>query len=409
MTYPVSRFRIRTRMTGRDAEEPHRTASPLELLFDLTFVVAVAQIADQLATGIGVGRGLADIPPFVMVFFAIWWAWMNFTWFASAYDTDDVPYRLLTLLQMAGVLVLAAGVPAAFTSANFLGITIGYAMMRVGLIAQWTRAAVENPAGRPTAVRYAVGVGVVQLGWLTRLALPVDSANQWWSVYLAFVILASLELLVPIWAERPRMTAWHPHHIAERYGLFTIILLGETIAALAVGIGAILGQPHQLGPIILGATAILVIIFGLWWLYFMEPSGDGLASHRSLAFYWGYGHYVIFAALGAFGAGIEVVMRSVGAHALVPPVLAAYAMAGPIAIYVAALWAANAPLVPRVVVRAWIALPAAGLLLLVPLAAPQVGLAADVVGQAVVVAVLVAASIAVKIATHQMPTEWARD
>ncbi len=409
MTHPVARFRIRTPMTGRDTDEPHRTASPLELLFDLTFVVAVAQIADQLATGVGAGRGFVDILPFLMVFFAIWWAWMNFTWFASAYDTDDVPYRLLTLLQMAGVLVLAAGVPAAFTSASFLGITIGYAMMRVGLIAQWTRAAVENPDGRPTAVRYAVGVGVVQIGWLSRLALPVDPADQWWSVYLTFAILAALELLVPIWAERPRMTAWHPHHISERYGLFTIILLGETIAALAVGVGSILGGPHRLGPIILGAGAILVIVFGLWWLYFMEPAGDGLAGHRSLAFYWGYGHYVIFAALGALGAGIEVVMHSVGAHPLVSTVLAAYAIAAPIAVYVAALWAVNAPLVPRVVVRAWVALPASALVLLVPLVASWIGLAVDVAAQAVVVGALVAVSIAVKIATNRMPPDSPSD
>ncbi len=93
-----------------------------------------------------------------MVFFAIWWAWMNFTWFASAYDTDDVPYRLLSLLQMGGVLVLAAGVPAAFEHQNFFGITLGYFIMRIALVAQWMRAAVENPDGRTTAIRYAVGV-----------------------------------------------------------------------------------------------------------------------------------------------------------------------------------------------------------------------------------------------------------
>ena len=100
----------------RPVDEEHRVATPLELLFDLTFVVAVAQVAAELAHGIAedhVGDGLLG---YLMVFFAIWWAWMNFTWFASAYDTDDVPYRLLTLVQMAGVLVLAAGIPDAFGS-----------------------------------------------------------------------------------------------------------------------------------------------------------------------------------------------------------------------------------------------------------------------------------------------------
>jgi low temperature requirement protein LtrA len=97
-----------------------------------------------------------------MVFFAIWWGWLNFTWFASAYDSDDVPYHLLVLLQMGGVLILAAGVPAAFEHQDFFGITLGYFVMRIGLVAQWVRGAVENPDGRTTATRCVVGVAVVQ-------------------------------------------------------------------------------------------------------------------------------------------------------------------------------------------------------------------------------------------------------
>src|SRR6202034_102598 len=139
--------------SARDTEESHRSSSPLEALFDLTFVVAVAQVADQLARSIERGHALQGVVPFVMVCFAIWWAWMNFTWFASAYDTDDVPYRLLSLLQMDGVLVLAAGVPAAFEHQNFFGITLGYFIMRIGLVAQWIRAAIENPERRATAIR----------------------------------------------------------------------------------------------------------------------------------------------------------------------------------------------------------------------------------------------------------------
>ena len=73
---------------------------------------------------------------------------MNFTWFASSYDTDDVPYRLLTMVQMAGVLVLAAGVPAAFEDGDFRAVSSGYLIMRIGLVAQWLRAGVEDPAGR---------------------------------------------------------------------------------------------------------------------------------------------------------------------------------------------------------------------------------------------------------------------
>lgn len=94
------RIRIRVRMSARAIDEPHRVSSQLELLFDLTFVVAVAAVTAQFAHDIAEGRGLAGLVPFLQVFFAIWWAWMNFTWFASSYDTDDVAYRVLTMVQM---------------------------------------------------------------------------------------------------------------------------------------------------------------------------------------------------------------------------------------------------------------------------------------------------------------------
>src|SRR4051795_4591392 len=130
-------------MRERSIDEPHRTSSQLELLVDLTFVVAVASITAQLADGVARGRGGDLVVPFLQVFFAIWWAWMNFTWFASSYDTDDVPYRLLTMLQMAGVLVLAAGVPAAFAESDYRAVTLGYLVMRAALVAQWLRAGIE--------------------------------------------------------------------------------------------------------------------------------------------------------------------------------------------------------------------------------------------------------------------------
>src|SRR6266496_881773 len=114
-------------MTARPIDEAHRTASPLELLFDLTFVVAVAAVTAELAHSIAEGH--AGVLPFLQVFFAIWWAWMNFTWFASSYDTDDVPYRLLAMVQMARVLVLAAGVPPAAEHSDYRAVGVGYLIM----------------------------------------------------------------------------------------------------------------------------------------------------------------------------------------------------------------------------------------------------------------------------------------
>jgi len=381
-------------MSARDTDEAHRTSSPLELLFDLTFVVAIAQVADELGKEIVAGHAAAGIIPFVMVFFAIWWAWLNFTWFASAYDSDDVPYRLLVLLQMGGVLVLAAGVPAAFEHQNFFGITLGYCIMRVGLVVQWVRAAVENPDGRVTAIRYAVGVGIIQLLWLARLLLPTNAANQWWTVYLAFFLLVILEGFVPYWAERTGMTTWHPHHIAERYGLFTIILLGETIAVLALGDSKVVTAGDRVGPLIAVGISSLVLIFGLWWLYFLQPSGDGLAEHREGSFFWGYGHYFVFAGLASLGAGLEVVVTSAGGHSVVPPETAAWSVAIPVALYLASLLVAHLRILPGIGVHAWIVAPTVLVVLLLPLLTTAIGLVVVFALTAFVVVGAVAATMA---------------
>jgi low temperature requirement protein LtrA len=293
-------------MSPRDIDEPNRTATPLELLFDLTFVTAVAQIAARLAHATIEGHASSALGPFLMVFFAIWWAWMNFTWFASAYDCDDVPYRLLVFVQMAGVLVLAAGTGRAFGEGDFTAISVGYLIMRVGLLSLWIRAALQHPEGRRTSTRYAVGIAVLQVLWLGRLAVGEHATR------VSFVLLIVLELLVPVWAERRGSTTWHPHHIAERYALFTLILLGESVFAATTAVVAVFEESARFTLAAVSASG-LVIVAALWWLYFAVPAGGGLEAYRRWSFAWGYGHYVPFAALAALGSGLEVaVSASVG-------------------------------------------------------------------------------------------------
>src|SRR4029079_2842267 len=137
----LRRTGLRWPLAARDPGEEHRASTPLELLFDLCFVVAVGQAAADLHHAVGEQHAAHGLVGYAMVFFAIWWAWMNFSWFASAYDQDDVLYRLLTLVQMSGVLVLATGVDAAFEQADFTRVTVGYVVMRVPMTLQWLRAA----------------------------------------------------------------------------------------------------------------------------------------------------------------------------------------------------------------------------------------------------------------------------
>ena len=325
-------------MVSRSVDEDHRASTPLELLFDLTFVVAVAAVAAELAHGIADAHALETLATYLMAFFAIWWAWMNFTWFASAYDCDDAPYRLLTLLQMSGVLVLAAGVHPVFEDRDFRTATAGYVIMRLAMVAQWARAARADPPHRQTALRFVVGITVVQVAWLLRLTLPEGPA------LVAFFVLVAAELAVPVWAEHPAMTEWHPHHIAERYGLFTIIVLGECVLASTTAVRAILDEDGASAELVLVGAGGLALLFALWWVYFLEDSGGGLARHRELGFWWGYGHYVVFASLGALGAGLEVAAAAVTHHIEATDAAVAAAVSGPVTVFLVAVWALHAPM-----------------------------------------------------------------
>lgn len=318
------------RMLARDPHEPHRAATPLELLYDLCFVVAIAQAATALHHGIGHGHGVQSAVAFVVVFFAIWWAWMGFCWFASAFDCDDAPYRIKVLVQMVGVLVLAAGVPRAAEHFDATLITLGYTIMRAGLLGQWLRVFRSVPAYRGTAGRYLVGTLAVQSLWIAALWLPT---HTW--IY-AWCALVPAELAVPVWAERARPTPWNAHHIAERYGLLTLIVLGESVLAATVAIQSAWadGGRSELLPVV-GAAP--VILFSMWWLYFVRPHHDLLRSPRA-AFVWGYGHAAVFAAAAAVGAGLSVAVDAAMHSTHVSVFWAGHALALPVAIYLVSLW-----------------------------------------------------------------------
>jgi low temperature requirement protein LtrA len=318
-------------MKPRSPHEPHRVATPLELFFDLVFVVAIAQAAAGLHHAIGNAHALSGLLGYVMVFFAIWWAWMNFTWFASAYDCDDVPYRVAVFVQIAGALIIAAGVTNMFEHQTpNLAVVVGYVVMRTAMVAQWLRAAAGDPERRTTAHRYAAGVTLVQLGWVGMLWFP-----EYWLP--GFFVLVTCELAVPAWAERAGITPWNAHHIAERYGLLTLIVLGESILAANIAIQSSLSSGEALShllPIIGGG---LLIVYAMWWAYFDRPVHDLLTSlNRALV--WGYGHYIVFASAAAVGAGLAVAVDQVGGHSAISRAAAGWAVAIPIAVFLMCLW-----------------------------------------------------------------------
>jgi low temperature requirement protein LtrA len=329
-------LRLAAPMTARDRAEPERAATPLELFFDLVFIVAVASAVESLHGALSRGVVASSVLGYFVAFFALWWAWMNFTWFASAYDRDDVIYRVSMFVAMAGALILAAGLPGAFNQRDRWIAVLGYVVMRLVLVTQWIRVARDDPPRRRTARRFAIGVATCQVGWVAALALP----PVWW-LAVAGPIGAVAELLVPVWAESAGPTPWHPGHITERYGLFTIIVLGESVLAASLAIQSATsdgGLTAELVGIIVGG---LLIIFSMWWLYFDRPT-DRLLSSTRTAFVWGYGHLPVFASAAAVGAGLAVAVDGAAGRSELGPTATGAAVAVPVAIFLISMWLLHA-------------------------------------------------------------------
>ncbi|MFI5615439.1 low temperature requirement protein A [Amycolatopsis sp. NPDC051903] len=352
---PDSRFRL-VPMRPRDPNETGRAASTLELFFDLVFVVAVSIAAAHLHHALTEGHVVDGIVNYGFVFFGIWWAWMNFTWFATSFDTDDWLYRVLTIVQMGGVLVFASGIGPAFGGHDYSVLIVAYVVMRVALVAQWLRA--SRPAGptRRATLRYAAGISLVQVLWLACVLLPSGVFT------VVLIVLIAAELVVPIVAERTGTTPWHPHHITERYGLFTLIVLGESLLAATNAIIEALHDAESPDRLIGIAALTLVATAALWWIYFWPPHHHAIKDVAgSLAYV--YGHLFIFAAAGAFSAGIEVEIDVLTGHTTLQPPHASFAYTIPLAVFVLGTWAlAIRPHADHVVNAA---LPSAGLLVLV--------------------------------------------
>jgi low temperature requirement protein LtrA len=339
-----------TAMGGRDPHEQHRTATPLELLFDLTFVIAFGLASSQFAHALAEGHYFTALTGFSFACFAICWAWINFSWFASAYDTDDWIFRIVTMVQMIGVIILAIGLPRMFASieqGDHLdnGIMVaGYVVMRVALIFQWLRAARRDVQRRDACMAYVVAITLAQIGWI--LMIFVD-----FSLLLSFVLAAALvvvEMAGPYIAEtRYGGTPWHAHHIAERYGLLAIIALGEGVVGTVATLSAVVGSEGWTPDAVLVCVAGIGLTFSMWWIYYILPSAPILHAHRDRSFIWGYGHMVIIAAIVATGAGLHVAAYFIEHKAHIGPVQTLLAVALPLLVYLAAIYALHFYMVPE--------------------------------------------------------------
>ncbi|HTY32779.1 low temperature requirement protein A [Mycobacterium sp.] len=329
------------RMTGRDPDERARVATPLELLFDLTFVVAFGVSASEFAHQLAAGHVGAGLVGFAFTTFAVCWAWVNFSWFSSAYDTDDWGYRLATMLQMVGVVILTMGIPPVFSSieegehVDNRVLVAGYVVMRIAMVFQWLRAARQDKARRTACLTYAITISVAQCGWIASIFLHT-SVSATMAIYIALIFV---ETMGPWIAEgRSGGTPWHAHHIAERYGLLTIIALGEGVLGTVASLTAVVAAQGWTVDAVLVALAGIGLTFGMWWLYFVLPAGAILHAHRDRSVAFGYGHIVIFVTIVATGAGLHAAAYFLDHHSNLDSAQTVLTVGAPVGVYMVGIF-----------------------------------------------------------------------
>ena len=296
---------LRLRSLGADGG---RKVTWLELFFDLIFVAAVSQVAVPLREHYSVAELLRFAPLFVL----IWWAWTGHTVFSTRFDTDDVIQRGLTLVQMFAVAVMAANAKDALDSRSSAGFAAAYAAVRLILVAQYFRAR-HVPEARPLTTRYLVGHGGAALLWLASALVPAPA--RFWIWGAAFAIdLGTPWLAVPHSVKIPPDAA----HLPERFGLFTLILLGESIVAVMQG----MESQEDWSPA--AATVAFLgmgISFVIWWWYFDGVSGASEQPVRTrreaIRFHiWSYAHCPLALGIVISGVGIERVVTAASRTAI---------------------------------------------------------------------------------------------
>ncbi|GIE85236.1 low temperature requirement protein A [Actinoplanes regularis] len=280
--------------------DSNRSATRLELFFDLAFVLFVGRCADVLAGDETLSGGFR----FVAVLVAGWWAWASATLYANRFDTDDAIFRLLTLSGMAGVIIMAASAEQAI-GAHAPWFAIGYVLLRVVLVAGYLRVWWNLPETRVGIRPYLWGHAAGAACWAVSLAVPGPARYVLWAIGVL------LDLFGPALAARARESPpLHLEHLPERFGLLVILVLGESVAAAVVG----LRDGHWAAEVLITAAFGFLATAALWWSYFDLSGGaakrrlvqeGGERVQRGVHDFYVYAHLPIAVSLAAVAVGLE--------------------------------------------------------------------------------------------------------
>ncbi|HEX9987496.1 MAG TPA: low temperature requirement protein A [Chloroflexia bacterium] len=290
----------RPRLRTDEEEHRERKTSWLELFFDLVFVVVVAELSHRLSEDIS-WDGLGG---FVLLFVPVWWVWLGATFYNDRFETDDVSHRLFTFLQMLPVAALALNVHDGLGESS-QGFALSYASARAILIVMWLRGGLYNPPMRPVTTRYAIGFSISLVLWVSSVFVPAPWRFVLWGLGLL------LDLITPwftldLQSRLPRLST---SHLPERFGLFTIIVLGESVAGVVRGAA----ERHDL-TLTTGVTAALGLAaaFCLWWVYFDNVMSRPFKPGTWWAAVWGNLHLPLAMSLTLIGAAVANIIAHEG-------------------------------------------------------------------------------------------------
>src|SRR5579864_433596 len=316
---------------GDDAQatESERRTSSIELFWDLVFVFAVTQVSTFLShhlTWSGLGRG-------ILILALVWWAWSAFVWAANAQADDSFTLRLALLVAAAFIFVSGLALPQAFGSEAML-FAVTYAVVRVLHLILYADASRRGRASWTAIAGFAatvmLGMGLLIAG----AALHGGARIGLWAAAVA------IDYAGPAWLTRERLRGLQRvavAHLAERYSLFVIICLGESI--VAIGVGASTGRHPPLSATLVAIVALgLVATAAMWWTYFDRFAAlaeRALRTHPdpvlAAADGYSYLHLVIVAGIIIFAVGLRFLVRAPGAA---PSGSIRLALCGGVAVYI---------------------------------------------------------------------------
>ncbi len=276
-----------------------RHASWLELFFDLVFVVAITELSRVLVEN----HSAMGFVRFAALFVPVYVAWQGYMAYATRFDTDDLGMRAAYFAAMLAIAAMAVQIGDVAQGRHTAGFALAYVALRSIMLALYLRAWRAVPEARALIRFYGGGYAVGVALWLGSLAFDTP-----WR-YVVWIVAQVLELsLPPLSTHLHRRIPTDPRHLPERWALFTLIVLGESVAAVAIQASSTHWHVSSVFAAVLGFAAVACV----WWLYYDRQASVELRGSTMSVVVYSYAHIPLLLGLAAMGAGERLLIERAG-------------------------------------------------------------------------------------------------